>query len=408
VNQQSKSDSERKAFYGPLLDDRDRRELLEFVNTNRLSITGSDGPVGSFEAAFAESIGGGKALLTQSGTAAILSALVALGLKEGDEIVYPLFGFHACIMPARLLGLDVVFAPVRKDSLLLDTDRLPEFVTGRTKALFVLHVFGQPVEMDAVLQLQERFGFAIISDCSHAYGATYDSKPVASLCDIAVFSLQQNKALAAGEGGVLWSANPALVERTKVLAHPGRDLAEEHAVWRGISFGLKFRTHPLVAWLANNQLAKLPAILAFHHKVDLKLRNAIEAMGLDVHFLPVSTKRTRPAGYCYLKFRLPEEMTDAQAERFRKRVVRDGKWVKPEHFMPMSDLPSQPPFAFAHLQASPNSVSAEPPEAARLRRLLARQYSLRLPIDYTIRHVDELYGHDLAVIGAAWEESRSC
>jgi dTDP-4-amino-4,6-dideoxygalactose transaminase len=406
VNQHSKSDAERKVFYGPLLDERDQRALLDFVSTNRLSITGSDGPVGSFEAAFAESIGGGMALLTQSGTSAILSSLVALGLREGDEIVYPLFGFHACIMPARLLGLKVVFAPVREDSLLLDTDRLPEYVTERTKAVFVLHVFGQPVDMDAVLQLQKRFAFRIIADCSHAFGATYDGKPVAALSDIAVFSLQQNKALAAGEGGVLWSADPALIERVKLLAHPGRDLLAEHAAWRGISFGLKFRPHPLIAWLAGNQLAKLPAILAFHRRIDLKLRSAIEAIGLDVQFLPVATERTSPAGYCYLKFRLPEETTDEQAERFRKRVVRDGKWVKPEHFMPMSDLPAEPPFAFAHVQPSSNPASAEPAGAARLRHLLARQYSLRLPIDYTVRDVDQLYRDDLAAIGAAWAETR--
>ena len=407
MNRQSKSDSERKIFYGPLLDDLDRRELFGFVDANRLSITGSDGPVGSFEAAFADSIGGGKALLTQSGTAAILSSLIALGLKQGDEIVYPLFGFHACVMPARLLGLKVVFAPVLEDSLLLDTDRLPEFITERTKALFVLHIFGQPVEMDSVLALQKRFGFGIISDCSHSFGATYDSKPVACLCDIAVFSLQQNKALAAGEGGVIWSADPALIERAKVLAHPGRDLADEYAAWRGISFGLKFRPHPLVAWLANNQLAKLPAILAFHRQIDLKLRKSIEAMGLDVHFLPISTNRTCPAGYCYLKFRLPEETTDEQAARFRSRIVREGRWVKPEHFVPMCDLPDEPPFAFAHVQPSSNPVSAEPPEAPRLRHLLARQYSLRLPIDYTISQVDEVYSSDLATIGAAWEELQS-
>lgn len=404
MNRQAKSDSERKVFYGPLLDDLDRRELFDFLDTNRLSITGSEGPVGAFEAAFAESIGGGKALLTQSGTSAILSSLMALGLKQGDEIVYPLFGFHACIMPARLLGLKVVFAPVREDSLLLDTNRLPEFVTERTKALFVLHAFGQPVEMEPVLALQKRLGFGIISDCSHAYGATYDGKPVAALCDVAVFSLQQNKALAAGEGGAIWSADPTLVERIKVLAHPGRDLAPEYAAWRGISFGLKFRAHPLVAWLANNQLAKLPAILGFHHQTSVKLRNAIEAIGLDVSFLPVSTNRTCPAGYCYLKFRLPQDMTDEQAARFRNRIVRDGKWVKPEHFVPMCDLPEEPPFALTHLS---KPLSAEPPEAARLRHLLARQYSLRLPIDYTIRHVDELYGDDLAVIGAAWDESRT-
>ncbi len=134
MNRQAKSDSERKVFYGPLLDDLDRRELFDFLDTNRLSITGSEGPVGAFEAAFAESIGGGKALLTQSGTSAILSSLMALGLKQGDEIVYPLFGFHACIMPARLLGLKVVFAPVREDSLLLDTNRLPEIRHGAYKS----------------------------------------------------------------------------------------------------------------------------------------------------------------------------------------------------------------------------------------------------------------------------------
>lgn len=394
---------ERRIFYGPLLDDHDLQSMLEFVGENRLSIAKSDGPVRAFDTAFAKSLGGGTALLSQSGTAAILSALMALGLKRGDEIIYPLFGFHACIMPARLLGLNVVFAPVLEDSLVLDTKHLAEIVSERTKAVFVLHAFGQPVDMDPILKMQRHFNFCIVADCAHAFGALYKGRPVATYSDIATFSLQQNKALGVGEGGIVWSANTSLIERVEALAYPGRDLSDDHAVWQGISCGLKFRPHALVAWLACNQLAKLPSILSFHRDIDQELRNTIKDIGLNVDFLPVSTKSTRPNGYCYLKFRLSLETNDKQAEQFRMAIVRAGKWLKPEHFIPMCDLPVDSPVAFGWPKEKETPNPSEPDQALRLRRILARQYSLRLPIDYNIKNVLDHYQHDLDVLRRASE-----
>lgn len=393
-------DSLRKKFYGPHLNLKDYALLLSFISKNKLSIPTSSGIVKKFEDGFSNYMGGGESLLTQSGTAAILSSLAALGLKKGDEIIFPIFGFHACIMPARLLGLKIKWAPVRHDNFLLDTDKIDQYITDKTKAIYLIHLFGQPVDMEPLLTLKEKYDFKIFADCSHSFMAQYKGNPAGSLADIAAFSLQQNKFLATGEGGVIWSKNKNYLDRIKALAHPGQKLDESFSDYQGISFGLKFRPHPIVAWLAYNQLQKRESLLQSHRGALKELKGFFKSQGFNFDFLPLEKKDSQPAGYCYLKFRLPMSISEEQLDSFRQNIKEKGLWVKPEHFVLMDQLPKKAPFEFSHFNSQDivEDTNSLTQEMADLKPLIRRQFAIRLPMTWKKGDLKKHYSHDLELI----------
>ncbi len=398
---------EKKHFYGPLLSKKDDTALASFISKNQLSIAKADGPIKTFEDKFSHYMGGGSSLLTQSGTAAILTALISLGLKKGDEIIFPVFGFHACVMPARLLGLNVIFAPVNDEDLLLDVSQLEKYLNGKTKAVFLIHLFGQPVDLDPLFKLKKHFSFKIIADCSHAFMAEYNNQPVGTFSDIAIFSLQQNKFLAAGEGGVIWSLHDELIDRIKLLAHPGRQLSKEFSDFQGISFGLKFRPHPIVAWLANSQLTKRKKILKSHKKALCELKAFFIKKEINVSFLPVEKEKTKAAGFCYLKFRLPDTFSETQIGFFKKEIKSKGILVKPEHFVLMSDLPNVPPFEFMDfkLESQKKKSWSVAKNEDKLRSIINRQFAIRIPTTWEDGDLKRFYSKDLKLIQTSYKEA---
>lgn len=386
----------RSLFFGPLLGPLDYINLFRFLAKNRLSEPKSSGVIGEFETRFSEYMQGGECLLTQSGTAGILSAMAALGLKAGDEVILPSFGFHACIMPARFLGLKVKWAPVAEKTFLLDVNKLESFVSEKTKAVYVLHLFGQSVDPKPIEKLQKRWGFKTIADSSHAFMARSYDRPVGSYEDIAVFSLQQNKFLACGEGGVVWSKNPSLIDRIKRLAHPGQNLLDPNSPFRDLSFGLKFRPHPFVGWLANNQFQKRHSIFEAHNQAADAVKHRLLEIHPEIDLLPVSTSNSQPAGYCYVKFRLPPIVTDNQVQLFRQSVKENGHLLKAEHFKLMSELPTQAPFGFGFHKVT--EVSDPTVFQEELKPLIQKQFGIRLPTKWKDEYLEKFYSNDLKLI----------
>lgn len=380
----------RRHFYGPSLDPEDYRAMVELVESKQLSIRDSSGVIGEFEALFSEIFPGRICQLCTSGTNAIFAAMAGLGLKAGDEVVLPRFGFHACVMPARMLGLDVVFCDVTTRDLLLDPRALEKVVGPQTRAVFVLHLFGKPVDMADVLQLQKEYGFALIEDCSHAFMARYGEEPVGSFGDVAVCSFQQNKMIATGEGGVLWARDAQVVDRIRQLAYPGAPLAPESSKFQGISFGLKFRVHPLVAWLAINQMQKREEFMRIHEEA----RRALDVFlagesGFELMQQPRQTDVV--AGYCYVKFRTPPDWETDRLEAFRAAVKEKGRLVKAEHFHDMSVLPKAPLFDFGYHEKAVQDPVPESPLTPYLRR----QFGIRLPMVDDPEKTKSFYAQDL-------------
>ena len=390
---QTSNEDIRRHFYGPILRAEDQRAMVELVERKQLSIRDSSGVIAEFEALFSQIYPDRFCQLCTSGTNAIFAAMAGLELKAGDKIVFPRFGFHACVMPARLLGLDVVLADVTTEDLLLDPQALKACVGPQTKAVFVLHLFGKAVDMSPVLALQEQHGFALIEDCSHAFMARNRDRLVGSLGDVAVCSFQQNKMIACGEGGVLWARDKRVIDRVRQLAYPGAPLVPGAGGFQGISFGLKFRPHPLVAWLATNQIHKRDVLLRTHAAARREL-SAFLARECGFELMQQPRQGDVVAGYCYVKFRTPSTWDDARLEAFRAAVGEKGRLVKAEHFQDLSELPGAAPFSFGHHR---KAAQDRPPESP-LKPHIRRQFGIRLPMDEDADRTRAFYKKDLELL----------
>jgi perosamine synthetase len=231
-----------------------------------LSIYDRSGIVAEFEDAFAGYVGVPRALATSSGTAALHSLYYGARLGPGDEVICCDYGFFATVTPLLQLGATPVFADCCPDGT-LSVDSAEAAVTGRTKAIMVTHMWGQPARMDALRALCDKRGLLLFEDCSHAHGARFGGQVVGSLGDGAAWSLQGQKTIWAGEGGVLATGLQDVYERALLLGHFNMRALEEippsspnfASAFTGT--GLKYRAHPLALALALPQIKAVDQLL---------------------------------------------------------------------------------------------------------------------------------------------------
>ena len=203
-----------------------------------------------------------------NGTAALHSAMFGVGVGPGDEVICPTYTWMASITPALMLNARPVFCEVDPSTLLIDVEDVRKRITSRTKAIVAVHLWGNVCDMDALMALSAETNVPVIEDCSHAHGASYKGQPVGSIGQAGAWSLQGNKALSAGEGGVLATNEIEVFERACLLGQVNRaintigdpELAPSTLKYAHIppmGLGIKYRAHPLAIGIATAQLEKL-------------------------------------------------------------------------------------------------------------------------------------------------------
>ena len=185
----------------------------------------------AFEAEFAAACGASFCLGVANGLEALQLALLGFGVGPGDEVVVPA---HTCIatwLAVSHCGARPVPVDVSETTFNLDASLIEEAVTPRTRAIVVVHLYGQPVDMDGIRVVSKRYGLPVIEDASHAHGAKYSGRCVGSLGDAAAFSFYPSKNLGAfGDGGAVVSSDASLMERIASLRNYGSRTKYEHTV----------------------------------------------------------------------------------------------------------------------------------------------------------------------------------
>ena len=192
--------------------------------------------VESFEKALASFAGAKHGIAVSNGTAALHTAMFALGIGTGDEVIVPPMTFAASANAAVYLGGVPVFADVVPDTLLLDPVEAEKKITARTKAIVAVDYAGQPCDYEALRALAERHGIALLSDGCHALGATYRGQPVGSLADLTTFSFHPVKHITTGEGGMITTDDDALAARMRTFRNHGITTDQRERAERGSSF----------------------------------------------------------------------------------------------------------------------------------------------------------------------------
>jgi perosamine synthetase len=175
----------------------------------------SCGPrVKKFEESFARYCGAEFGLAVTSGTAGLELAVIAAGIEPGDEVITTPVSWISTANAAAARGARVVFADVNPRTINLDPASIAGRITERTKAIIVVHLYGQPCDMDAIMKVARQRGILVIEDCAHAAGAEYRGRRTGTLGDIGVFSFHQQKNMVTlGEGGMITTNRKDLYER---------------------------------------------------------------------------------------------------------------------------------------------------------------------------------------------------
>ncbi|MBD1940410.1 DegT/DnrJ/EryC1/StrS family aminotransferase [Microcoleus sp. FACHB-68] len=176
-----------------------------------------------FEAEFAAYCGAKACVGVGNGTDALYLALRCLGIGPGDEVITVAHTFIATAEAISLTGAKPVFVDIREDTMLMNPDALEAAITPRTRAVIVVHLYGQPCEMDRILEIARHHNLKVVEDAAQAHGAYWQGQRVGTLGDVACFSFYPGKNLGAyGDGGAVVSQDEDLIRRLRRLANHGR------------------------------------------------------------------------------------------------------------------------------------------------------------------------------------------
>ncbi len=231
-----------------------------------------------------------------NGTSALASALFALNLPAGSEILVPSLDPWFGILPMRFFGLVPVFVDNNPRTLNFDLEDAKRRLTKNTRAIEVVHLFGLPCDMEAICDFAKEKGLPILEDCAHAHNASINDKYVGNWGQIGAFSCQGSKVLPAMEGGMANYETREYYERAATFGHyecPGKFPADSPYKKYGTGLGLKLRIHPLGAALARCQLRNLDKQTELERQQNHDLNSRVcQLPGLSEPTLPPGVKRS--------------------------------------------------------------------------------------------------------------------
>lgn len=203
------------------LSGKEREYLLEAFDSGWIS--GSGPFVDRLEHGIGTYLSVDHALACANGTVALHLALMALGIGPGDEVVVPSLTYIATANAVTYCGATPVFADCDPETWNITRETIEPLLTERTRAVIVVHLYGNPVEMDPILALARDRGIFVVEDAAEAHGATYQGRRVGGLGDIGTLSFYGNKLMTTGEGGMVLTNNPQFASRMKLLRGQGMD-----------------------------------------------------------------------------------------------------------------------------------------------------------------------------------------
>jgi dTDP-4-amino-4,6-dideoxygalactose transaminase len=291
------------------------------------SLFGIDGKmVGAFEKEFARAYGVPYAVASTSGTAAIETALGAICLNPGDEVITAPITDLGTIIPIINQGGIPVFADVN-DLYLMDPADVERKITARTKAIIVVHLFGNPCDMDAMAAVAKKHNVALIEDCCQAHMTEYKGKYAGTIGDIGCFSFQQSKHMTTGDGGMTVTANKEYYDHMKLFVDKGYTRKS----WGARTYlfhAPNYRMNELTAAVGLAQLKKVKGVVKKRNELGSHLTQLLTDVG-GIHTAPVT-----PGGshsyWCYPLY-IEGGHLEPFAEKLKKGHINGmiGYTVKP-------------------------------------------------------------------------------
>lgn len=239
-----------------------------------------------FEKSWANFFGNKYAISVNSNTSGLFTAIGALGIRPGDEVIVSPYTMSASALAPIIYGAVPVFADIDYDNFGLSPESIEKCITSRTKAILVVHIFGNPAKMDEIMNLARKYNLYVIEDCAQAPMAKYKNQYVGTFGDIGVFSLNYHKHIHTGEGGVIVTNNDNIAERIYLIRNHGENIVEPKGVKDPFNtYGYNYRMTEMEAAVGIEQLKKLPNLInqrLINANFFLKQFNKIEGFSLPI------------------------------------------------------------------------------------------------------------------------------
>jgi perosamine synthetase len=243
--------------FEPFLENEDKAAVEMALDAGWIS---SGGPyVLDFESSLAKLFNRKYAISMNSGTSALEAAVHALNLEPGSEVILPAFTIISCVNAVLANDLVPVFVDIEDVSWNIDAKQLASALSPKTKAIMIVHMYGQSCEVDVIQRFATDNGLALIEDASQVHGGALDGIPLGSFGDVSIFSFYANKIITTGEGGALLTNN----ENIAATAADYRNLYfDSERRFRHSALGRNYRLTSLQAALGRSQLARIDSIIA--------------------------------------------------------------------------------------------------------------------------------------------------
>jgi perosamine synthetase len=238
--------------YEPWLGERETANVLEVVRSTWISSLGRF--IGQFEQEFAAYCGVKHGVSASNGTTALHLALCALGIGPGEEVIVPALTFVASANVVHYTGARPVFADVDEETWTIDPNSVEDAVTGHTRAIMAVHLYGHPAAMDDLADIARRRELWLIEDAAEAHGAAISGRRTGSLGQIAAFSFYANKIITTGEGGMVTTDDGDLAARCRILRDHG--MSPENRYWHE-EIGFNYRLTNLQAAVGVAQMERI-------------------------------------------------------------------------------------------------------------------------------------------------------
>ncbi len=246
----------------PYIKQEEINAVVKVLKSGHLSL----GPVyQEFEKAFAKKIGTKYAVAVSSGTSGLHLAMIAAGIGVGDEVVTTPFSFVASGNCILYVGAKPVFVDIDPVTYNLDPALIEQAITPKTKAILVVHIFGQSADMKPIQQIAKKHKLKIMEDACESIGATYQGKKTGTFGESAVFAFYPNKQMTTGEGGMIVTNSKKVAEQCKSLANQGRGANMQ---WLDHQYlGYNYRMDEMSAALGLVQLKRLDWMVKERQKI---------------------------------------------------------------------------------------------------------------------------------------------
>ncbi len=323
----------------PFLKGQEKEYVLDVLESGWLSVKGKHTKI--FEKKFAEMVGVKYSLAVQSGTAALHTALLSLGVGKEDKVVIPNYTCAGSATSVIQCGAEPVILDIEKDTFGLNVELLEDYIKkeGKPKAIMLVHIYGFPArDTEKIVNLCRKENIFLLEDCCEAHGAEYNEKKLGSFGDISVFSVRSEKMIGVGEGGLILTNSKKLMDKALYWAsraanhRTNKDPYWYKYYYRGI--GMNYLLPHLLGAVGRAQIENFDEILLRKRKVGGKYQELFRNMD-DIKLQKITSK-SKPS--YWLNFLILRDKTKEEVRRIGEELRNKGIEIRPA-FWPLNNQP---------------------------------------------------------------------